>query len=84
VSRSPAYLGHFTGNMASCHFPFADLRRLVFIRASGPDAEGVGAGLCPATVSRRRRWDGGDGATASPQRTSGETVRGNPEPDWTS
>ncbi len=76
----PAYLGHFTGNMASCHFPLADLRRPVFTRASGPDAEGVGAGLCPATVSRRRRRDGGDGATASPQRASGEMVRGNPEP----
>jgi hypothetical protein len=62
-----AYVGHFTGNMASCHFPLADLRRPVFIQASGPNAEGVGAGLCPATVSRRRRRDGGDGATASPQ-----------------
>ena len=47
-------------------FPLADLRRLLITRASGPDAEGVGAGLCPATVSRRRRRDGGDGATASP------------------
>ena len=78
----PAYVGRFTGNMASCHFPLADRRRPVFTRASGPDAAGVGAGLCLATVSRRRRRDGGDGATASPQRTSGETVRGNPEPDW--
>jgi len=76
-----AYVGHSTGNMASCHFPLADLRRLVITRASGPDAEGVGGGLCPATVSRRRRRDGVDGATASPQRASGETVRGNPEPD---
>jgi hypothetical protein len=58
-----AYVGLFTGNMASCHFPLADLRRLVFARASSPDAEGVGDGLCPATVSRRRRRDGGDGAT---------------------
>jgi hypothetical protein len=32
-------------------------------RASGPHAAGVGDGLCPATVSRRRRRDGGDGAT---------------------
>jgi hypothetical protein len=62
-----AYVTHFTGNMASCHFPVADLRRLVFTRASGPDAVGVVAGLCLATVSRRRRRDGGDGATASPQ-----------------
>jgi hypothetical protein len=60
-------VSHFTGNMASCHFPLADLRRLVFTRASGPNAEGVGVGLCPATVSRRRRRDGDDGATASPQ-----------------
>jgi hypothetical protein len=47
-------------------------------------AAGVGAGLCLATVSRRRRRDGGDSAKASAQRTSGETVRGNPEPDWAS
>jgi len=62
-----AYVSHFTGNMASCHFPLADLRRLVFTRASSPDAAGVGAGLRLATVSRRRRRDGGDGAKASPQ-----------------
>jgi hypothetical protein len=27
----------FTGNMASCHFLLADLRRLVLTRPSGPD-----------------------------------------------
>jgi hypothetical protein len=33
----------------------------------------LGAGLRPATVSRSRRRDGGDGATvACPQRTSGD------------
>ena len=38
----PAYVGHFTGNMASCHFPLADLRRLVLTRASGPRAYELG------------------------------------------
>jgi len=61
-------------------FPLADLRRLLITRASGPDAEGVGAGLCPATVSRRRRRDGGDGATASAEANVRRWDMGSPKP----